>query len=122
MYSIILRADFKISLGMGADRADLRGGGSHHTVTAVPALPDLDLALLGDLPGLHIAEQGPVALLVVLFNLRHRPELRGRLSAVEPMPAGSLNHILARSFSLPAVFGNRAAICTKPSFLALDTK
>ena len=69
MYLVIFRADLKISLGMGADRADPRGGRTGHDVSAVPALPDLGLALLEDLLGLYIAEQGSVALLVVLLNL-----------------------------------------------------
>ena len=41
MYSIIFRMDLKVSLRMGADGADLRGGSSHHDMPAVPALPDL---------------------------------------------------------------------------------
>ena len=41
MYLIILRVNLKVSLGMGADRADLGGGGAHHDMPAVPALPDL---------------------------------------------------------------------------------
>ena len=43
MYSVILRVDLEISLGMGADRADLRRGGAHHDVPEIPAFPDLDL-------------------------------------------------------------------------------
>ena len=53
------------------------------------------------------------------------PELAAkfRLVAVSGMPpCSSLNHILACSFSLSAVFRNSAEICSKPSFLALDAK
>lgn len=49
MYSIILRVNLEISLGMGADGADLRGSGAHRDVTAVTVLPDVDLAFLKDL-------------------------------------------------------------------------
>ena len=44
--SVILGRDLKVSLGMGADGADLRGGGADDDVTAVAALPHLHLALL----------------------------------------------------------------------------
>ena len=74
MYSIILCVNFKISLGMCAHRADLRGRSSHHDMSAVPALPDLDLALLKDLLGLHIFQQGAVLLCFICpqgCQLRH---------------------------------------------------
>ena len=47
-----------------------------------------------------------------------------RFSAVEPIspPCKYLYHILACSRSLAAVSSKRAAICTKPSFLALEAK
>ena len=53
---------------MVAGRADLRRFLTDHNVTAVAALPHLDLALGEDLRHLHIVQQGTVALLVVLFN------------------------------------------------------
>ena len=76
---VILRMHLKIGLGMGADGADLQRGGAYQDMSAVPALPGLDLALLEDLLGLHVAEQGPAVLLVVLLNFRHRPEFRSQL-------------------------------------------
>ena len=53
---------------MVAGRADLRRFLTDHNVTAVAALPYLDLTLGKDLRHLHIVQQGTVALLVVLFN------------------------------------------------------
>ena len=46
-------------------------------MSAVPALPDL--ALFKDFLGLHIPQQGPVALLVALFNGGHQAEFGGQL-------------------------------------------
>ena len=65
---IVFCVNFKIALGMVAGRADLRRFLTDHNVTAVAALPHLDLALGEDLRHLHIVQQGTVALLVVLFN------------------------------------------------------
>ena len=79
MYSVIFHADLEISLGMGADRAGLRCGGVHHDMAAVPALPNLDLALLEDLLGLHVPEQGAAALLVMLLDLGRHAEFGGQL-------------------------------------------
>ena len=45
-----------------------------------------------------------------------------KFSAVSPMPKSSLYHILACSFSLSAVFKKSSAICSKPSFFALEAK
>ena len=53
---------------MVAGGANLRGLLAYDDVTAVAALPHLDLALGEDLRHLHIVQQGTVALLVVLFN------------------------------------------------------
>ena len=65
---IVFCVNFKIALGMVAGRADLRRFLTDHNVTAVAALPHLDLALGEDLRHLHIVQQGTVALLVMLFN------------------------------------------------------
>ena len=65
---IVLCVNFKIALGMVAGGANLRGLLAHDDVTAVAALPHLDLALGEDLRHLHIVQQGTVALLVMLFN------------------------------------------------------
>ena len=47
---------------MVADGALLRGLDADHDMAAVPALPDLYFALFKDRGGLHIAQQGAVAL------------------------------------------------------------
>ena len=48
-------------------------------MTAVAALPHLDLALGEDLRHLHIVQQGTVALLMVLFNGGYQAETLGQL-------------------------------------------
>ena len=65
---IVFRVNFKVALWMVAGRADLRRFLTDHNVTAVAALPHLDLALGEDLRRLYIAQQGAVTLLMVLFN------------------------------------------------------
>ncbi len=52
--SIVFRVDFKVGLGMGTGRADLRGLGADDDMAAVAALPNLDLALGEDLCHLHV--------------------------------------------------------------------
>ena len=64
---------------MGAGGADLRRGCAHHNVAAVAALPHLHLALGEDLGQLHIAQQRPVALLMVLLDGGHQAEFGGQL-------------------------------------------
>ena len=64
---------------MIAGRADLRGLLAHNDVTAVAALPHLDLALGEDLRHLHIVQQGTVALLMMLFNGGYQAETLGQL-------------------------------------------
>ena len=53
---IILRADFKIALGVIAGGADLRGLFAYDDVSAVPAFPYLYLALGEDLGHFHIVQ------------------------------------------------------------------
>ena len=65
---IIFCMNFKIALGMVAGGANLRGFLTHDDVTAVAALPHLDLAFGEDLRRLYIAQQGAVTLLMVLFD------------------------------------------------------
>jgi hypothetical protein len=65
---IVLCMNFKVALGMVAGRADLRRFFTDHNVTAVAALPYLDLALGKDLRHLHIVQQSTIALLVVFFD------------------------------------------------------
>ena len=65
---IVFRVNFKVALGMVAGRADLGRLLTNHDMTAVAALPHLDLAFGKDLCHLHIVQQGTVALLMVLFN------------------------------------------------------
>ena len=64
---------------MGADGAEHGGLGADDDVAAVAALPHLDGALLEDLLGLDVVQQGAVALLVVLLDLGHQAELGGEL-------------------------------------------
>ena len=65
---IVFRVDLKVALGMITGGADLRSLLTHNDVAAVAALPHLDLALGKDLCRLYVAQQGAVALLMVLFN------------------------------------------------------
>ena len=76
---IVFCVNFKIALGMVAGGANLRGLLAHDDVTAVAALPHLDLALGEDLRHLHIVQQGTVALLVMLFNGGDQAETLGQL-------------------------------------------
>ncbi len=46
--------DFKIALRMGTDRTDFRGFCTDYNMTAVPALPCLDLAFFKHGGGFHI--------------------------------------------------------------------
>ena len=64
---------------MVAGRADLRRLLTDHDMTAVAALPHLDLVLGKDLRRLHIVQQGTVALLMVLFNGGYQAETLGQL-------------------------------------------
>ena len=73
---------------MIAGRADLWRFLTDHNMTAVAALPQLDLALGKDLRHLHIAQQGAVALLMVLFNGGDQAETLGKL--VEALLVSSL--------------------------------
>lgn len=76
---VVFCVNFKIALGMVAGGANLRGLLAHDDVTAVAALPHLDLALGEDLRHLHIVQQGTVALLVMLFNGGDQAETLGQL-------------------------------------------
>ena len=90
MRSIVLLANLKVGLGMGADGADLGGSRTDHDVTAVAALPDGDAALFEDLHSLYILQQRTVALLVGLLNGGNAAELCGEL--VEALGLGILCH------------------------------
>ena len=77
--SIVLRVNFEIALGMVTGGADLRGLLPYHDVAAVAALPHLHLALGKHLRHLHVAQQRPIALLMVLLNGPHQAEPLGQL-------------------------------------------
>ena len=77
--SVVLAVELKEALGVPAGGTHLRGGGAHHDVAAVAALPHLDLTLLEDLSRLHVVEQRPVALLVALLDGGHQAEFGGQL-------------------------------------------
>ena len=64
---------------MGAGGAQLRCAGADDQVAAVAALPNLDFALGEDFGGLHILQQGAVALLVMLLNGGDQTELGSQL-------------------------------------------
>ena len=78
LFLIVFRVNFKVALGMVAGRADLGCLLTDYDMTAVAALPYLDLALSKDLCRLHIVQQGTVALLVVLFNGGDHAETLGQ--------------------------------------------
>ena len=63
---IIFRMNFKVSLGMRADRADFRRLFTYYNVTAVPAFPNLDRALLKYFLVLHVFQQGAIPLFMML--------------------------------------------------------
>ena len=77
--SIVLRVNLEIALGMVTGGADLRGLLPYHDVAAVAALPHLHLALGKHLRHLHVAQQCPIALLMVLLNGPHQAESLGQL-------------------------------------------
>ena len=83
---------------MVAGGANLRGLLAHDDVTAVAALPHLDLALGEDLRHLHIVQQGTVALLVVLFNGGDQAETLGQL--METFLIGSPQQMTGTPMSL----------------------
>ena len=86
MESIVVTVNFKEALGVQAGGTHLRGGSAHYNVTAVAALPHLDLALFKDLSRLHIVQQGTIALLVALLDGGYQTELGGKLR--EPLLFG----------------------------------
>ncbi len=60
---------------MCADGADLRGFSADNDMTAVAALPHLDLALGKDFGSFKIVKQGAVTLFMVLFDCGNHAEL-----------------------------------------------
>ena len=60
---------------MEADRTDIGGFGADDDMAAVAALPDADAAFAEDLGCLDVAQQGTIALLMVLLDGCHAPEL-----------------------------------------------
>ena len=76
---IVLFVYFEEALRMATGRADLRSRRTDYDVTAVAALPYLDLALLEYLSGLYIAQQGTVTLFVMLFDGCNQTELASQI-------------------------------------------
>ena len=125
---IILSVNLEVCLWMEADGTDVGGFSADDDVAAVAAFPNADTSLAEHLGGLDVAQQGTVALLVVLLDGRYATELLGqfmeallvgppsaacsRFSATVPSPPRWRNHSLACSFSFSAVFRKRAAICS----------
>ena len=66
--------DLEVALGMSAGGADLRSGSSYHDMSAVTALPNLDLALLEYLSGLNVVKKRAVSFLVRLLNSGYKAE------------------------------------------------
>ena len=64
---------------MCAGGANIGSLGANDDVSAVAALPDLDLALLKDGGGLYVGEQRAITLLVMLLNGGNQAELLGKL-------------------------------------------
>ena len=77
---------------MSAGGADLRSLGADHQMTAVTALPNLDLALLEDSGGLHVVQQSAVSLLVRLLDGGNQTELGGQ--SVEALLVSGLGKAL----------------------------
>ena len=77
---------------MCANGAELRSLGSYADVTAVAALPYLDLALGEDSGCLDILQQCSVALLVMLLDSTYHAELAGK--SLETFGLGCLCEIL----------------------------
>ena len=79
MYSVILDFQLEVSLGMGADGADHRGGGAHMNVSAVAADPHLIAHAGKDLGVLYVLQQGAISLLMGLFDGQNALELLGKI-------------------------------------------
>ena len=103
--------DLEVSLRMGAGGADLGGGGANHDVTAVAALPNLDLALGEDLGHLHVLQQGAIALLMVLLHSGDETETGGQL--MEALLLGGLGEAVIHIGPLVvlALGGGQQVLC-----------
>ena len=71
---IILGVNLKKALGMIAGRTYLRRTDADYNVAAIPAFPDLDLALFKYLGRFYVFKQCTVALFMVLFNFAYQTE------------------------------------------------
>ena len=137
---------------MIAGRTNLRRFLANYDMPAVAAFPYLDLTLFKNLRHLHIVKQGTVALLVVLFHGRYQAETLSQLwkafllgglgkAVVHVRPLIILAHgggkqifgcvsdaaeLLEPQLSvllfIVCGFLERSAICSNPSFLALEAK
>src|SRR5574344_707780 len=72
--------NFKIALRMRTYRADIRCFGSYNDVSAVAALPDLDLALLEYRSCLDVGKKCSVSLFVMLLDSSDKSELGSKIS------------------------------------------
>ena len=70
--------DFEVGLRVSAYRAHLRCFGSYDDVSAITTLPHLYLASLEYFCGLHVMEQGTIALLVAFLYSRYGADLGGK--------------------------------------------
>ena len=74
---IVLRADFKIALRMGAYRADFWSLCANKNMTAVAAFPHLDLAFFKYSSSFDIFKKCAVTLFMMLFDSCHHTEFSG---------------------------------------------
>ena len=68
-----------MSLGMIANRANLRRFGTHNQVTAVTALPHHNAGFLKNSLGLHVVQQSQITLLMGLLNGSNTAELTSQV-------------------------------------------
>ncbi len=76
---VVLCVNLEVSLRMEADGTDVGGFSADDDVAAVAALPDANACLAEHLGCLDVAQQGTVALLVVLLDGCHATELFSQL-------------------------------------------
>ena len=110
-FLVVLGVDFEVGLGMGADGADLRRGGAHDDMSAVAALPYLDLALGEDGGGLHVLKQGAISLLVLLLYGSHHTELDCKLGEAFGLSSLGEAFVHIRPLEVLAVSGGGEVLC-----------
>ena len=87
--------NFKIGLGMSANRANLRSLGANNDVTAVTAFPNLDFALSEYLGSFHILQECSVAFFMMALDFANGTEFSSQFG--EAFSFGSLSNISVHS-------------------------